>query len=175
MDLEQRERLPIKAVLFDWGDTLMRDFPDLPGPMVSWPYIEVLEGTPPALEALQGRYILGVASNAGASDAAKMGLALERGGIRAPFDFLATSKELGAAKPDPAFFRAACAGMGQPPGACIMVGNDYRKDIEGAHAAGLRTIWLNPGGGPAPGPAADLVITTPAELPAAIRLLDATP
>jgi len=26
----------IKALIFDWGDTVMRDFPDCKGPMADW-------------------------------------------------------------------------------------------------------------------------------------------
>ena len=31
----------MKHIVFDWGDTLMRDFPGTPGPMYMWERIEV--------------------------------------------------------------------------------------------------------------------------------------
>lgn len=164
----------IQAVVFDWGDTLMRDFAGYDGPMVSWPVVEAMPGAADALADLAGRYTLCVASNAGASDSALMGQALERAGLRRGLTHLFTSKELGAAKPDPAFFRAICERIGLPPEACLMVGNDYRKDIAGAAAAGLRTVWLV-SDGPAPGAAGDAhgIIRSLDELPAAVERLDA--
>ena len=35
----------IKAFIFDWGDTVMCDFPEYPGPMVDWPRVEAWRGT----------------------------------------------------------------------------------------------------------------------------------
>ncbi len=34
-----------RAILFDWGDTLMRVFPEYDGPMYAWPRVEAVEGT----------------------------------------------------------------------------------------------------------------------------------
>jgi len=158
----------VRAVIFDWGDTVMQDFPDYDGPMVSWPRVELVPGVDRALAELSGQYLCCLASNAGASDAALVGQALERVGIRHFFRHLWTSKELGAAKPAPAFFLGITAQLGLEPGACVMVGNDYHKDIAGARAAGLRTVWFNPDGAAAPGPCADAIIRTPDDLPRAL-------
>lgn len=133
----------VKAVIFDWGDTLMRDFPGMQGPMALWPAVEIVSGAAEALRALDHRSLVCcVASNAGDSDAELMGLALERAGIRSYFQHLFTSKELGSAKPDPRFFIELASRLGLAPGECVMVGNDYQKDILGARAAGMQTVWL---------------------------------
>lgn len=71
-----------------------------------------------------------------------MGQALARVDLRQYFHHLFTSKDLGAAKPSPEFFRAILAAIGAEPEECIMIGNDYAKDIASAKAVGLRTIWL---------------------------------
>jgi HAD superfamily hydrolase (TIGR01509 family) len=156
-------------VVFDWGDTLMRDL-QLPGPMVFWPRVEVIQGVIEALEALHRRLRCCVASGAGESDAELMGQALERVGLRRFFRGLWTSKELGASKPQPAFYRAVLDRLGLPPPACVMIGNDYEKDILPAKAAGMRTVWLaqSPRGDEA---AADAIIYSMAELLAAIHTL----
>lgn len=134
---------PIAAVIFDWGDTVMRDFDEYDGAMVTWPRVELVPGVAEALQALEGRFILALASNAGASDAGLMGQALERVAIRRFFgEHLYTSKELGARKPAPEFFLGVASRLGVAPEACVMVGNDYVKDISGAAAVGMRTIWL---------------------------------
>ena len=158
----------IEAVIFDWGDTVMRDFPGCDGPMVSWPRVELMPGADRGLADLSERYLCCLASNAGISDAELMGEALDRVCIRHYFRHLWTSKELGAAKPAPAFFLGIVSRLGLAPAQCVMVGNDYSKDIAGARAAGLRTVWLNPTGAAAPGPCADAVITTLVDLPRAI-------
>jgi FMN phosphatase YigB (HAD superfamily) len=162
----------VKAIIFDWGDTLMRDLPNWQGPMAFWPEVEIVDGVTEALEALAPSLVCCVASNAGASDAELMGLALERGGIRANFHHLFTSKELGAVKPDSRFFTEALQRIGVAPNECVMVGNDYEKDIAGAKQAGLHTVWLVAGASvPAESGHADYVIRRMDELPGVIRRL----
>lgn len=153
----------MKALIFDWGDTLMRDFPEFTGPMAHWPRVELMPGAAEALAVLHERYICCVASNAGDSNAFLMGQALARVGIRQYCHHLFTSRELGAAKPDPAFFRGILAQLGIEPHEAVMVGNDYVKDIAGAKAVGLWTVWVsaNP---PGTAPAADAVIASLLEL-----------
>lgn len=136
----------IRAVVFDWGDTLMRDYPQFSGPMAHWPHVELLPEVAETLAQLQGRWLCGVASNAGDSDAALLGAALDRVAIRGHFAHLWTSRELGATKPDPEFFHAVSGALGFQPFECVYVGNDYVKDIQAAHAAGWRTVWLVPYG-----------------------------
>jgi len=161
----------IRALLFDWGDTVMREFPAYDGPMVSWPRVEAMPGALEALAALSPRYTCVLASNASVSNAELMGQAVARAGLRGQFHHLWTSKELGAAKPDPAFFAAILAHLGLEPAQCIMIGNDLRKDIQGARAAGLHTIWLAEAVPEGPVPEADAVIYSMADLPGAVERL----
>lgn len=157
----------VEAVVFDWGDTLMRDFPQFEGAMVHWPRVERMPGVAETLRFLTGRIVLCVASNAGDSDADLMGRALERAGLRRFFDQLWTSRELGAAKPSSAFFQAILRELELESQACVMVGNDYEKDIVPAKAAGMWTVWLAPS--PAPkAPDADAIIHSMKELTTAL-------
>lgn len=163
----------LKVVVFDWGDTLMRNHPEFDGPMVTWPMVEVVPGVEEALPQLSGRYTLCVASNAGHSNAELMGLALERGGIRRHFHHLFTEHELGTAKPDPVYYGEILRRVGVSPEETVMVGNDYRYDIEPAKLAGLHTVWFRP----LPGqgsltPAADVVIASLADLPEILLQLE---
>jgi HAD superfamily hydrolase (TIGR01509 family) len=161
----------IKAIVFDWGDTLMRDFPEYQGAMVHWPRVEVIPGVSEALSQLHERITCCVASNAGDSDAELMGLALARVGIRQYFHHLVTSRELGATKPDPAFFREVLQRLGIEPQACIMIGNDYLKDIAPAKSVGLHTIWFSEAPVAEPAPCADAVIHSMKDLVAAVMKL----
>lgn len=55
------------------------------------------------------------------------------------------SEEIGAGKPDPAFFRAVFREMGiADPGRVLMVGDNLLTDIKGGLSAGTDTAWYNP-------------------------------
>lgn len=146
MDKIEIDMKNIKHIVFDWGDTLMRDFPEKPGPMCDWDYIELLPGVQKVLEELKLHYPLTVATNAGVSDTALMRKALLRGGIEHFFSNYFSSKDLGVSKPDPEFFRQVCIHAGFSTSESLLIGNDYQKDIVGAHSAGMQTILFNHAG-----------------------------
>lgn len=88
-----------------------------------------------------------------------------------PADAVATSDDLGIAKPDPVFFARACELAGDvDPGEALYVGDRIDNDVEPAARAGLRTAWLRRGPwGQLQTPGAvppDLVLTSLADLPA---------
>jgi FMN phosphatase YigB (HAD superfamily) len=163
----------IVAVVFDWGDKVMRVFPEYAGPMADWPQVEVVEGAAAALAALLPRYTLVLATNAADSGAPLVCRALARAGLEGYFRTVLTARELGAHKPDPAFHAAVLRRLGCPPGAAVMVGDDYAADVAGARHAGLRAIWFNPAAFPCPAdvPLHDAEVRSMAELPAALDRL----
>ena len=65
-------------------------------------------------------------------------------------DFAVISGEVGVEKPDPAIFARALALGGVTAEAAIYIGDSPEYDMDGAHAAGIARIWLNPGGHPWP-------------------------
>lgn len=132
-----------KIIIFDWGDTLMRDFPEKHGPMCDWDVIEVMEGVPETLNELSKIFTLVVATNAGVSDTNLMRQALKRGNIEHFFTHFFSSKDLGYSKPDVRFFLSICQHTGVNPQDCIFIGNDYYKDIVGAANAGMYPIFFN--------------------------------
>lgn len=133
----------ITHLIFDWGDTLMRDFTEKPGPMADWDYIEVFPGVIETLQSLQHHFTLAVATNAGFSNTELMRKALVRGGIEHYFSYYFSSKDLGFSKPDVRFFNALSSGMNILPENCFFIGNDYNKDIVGANAIGMKTVLFN--------------------------------
>lgn len=163
----------IRAVLFDWGDTLMRDFPDQTGPMADWPHVEALPGAYDLLAGLQGRYRLALATNAADSGEAKVREALRRVGLEGHFELILTAREAGVAKPMPGFFRAALEKLGVQAAEAVMVGDSWLTDVEGAKSVGLRTVWLNPRNRTAPSGAADAVVARLEDVREAIARLDA--
>lgn len=170
----KREQAMIRAVVFDWGDTVMRVFPEYEGPMAEWPRVEAMPGVIPALTELRTAYRLYLATNASDSDAILVRAALRRVGLEEFFASIFTSKELKVRKPDPGFYQAVLRESGVAPSEAVMVGDDYPADVLGAKQASLRAIWYNPAAshGPEDRPMYDAEIQTMSELPAVIRNLD---
>ena len=132
----------IKYLLFDWGDTLMADDPNNEKAMYLWEEIQVMQGVTDLIPYLHSKYICTVGSNAGESNAIMMKKAFERVNLDSYFDYYFTSKELGARKPDAAFFENILQKLGANAENTVMIGNDYLKDISGAKKAGLKTILI---------------------------------
>ncbi|NLE03633.1 MAG: HAD family hydrolase [Crenarchaeota archaeon] len=133
----------IKALVFDWGDTLMRDFPEYDGPMAYWPKVELMPNVYNSLKTLSNKYVCCAASNAGDSDSILMRKAFKRVGINDFIRYAFTSKELGFSKPDIRFFHMIVNKTGFKPDEIVMTGNDYEKDIKPAKLAGLHTIFYS--------------------------------
>lgn len=72
-------------------------------------------------------------------------------------DLLVVSEEVGVAKPDPAIFHVALQRAGCGAGQAVMVGDSWTNDVEGARAVGIRAVWFNPEGAPAPDPAVQTI------------------
>lgn len=66
---------------------------------------------------------------------------IERLGLSHLVDCLVTSEEVGEEKPSAAMFQLVLEKLGVSPGRCVMLGDSYEKDIEGAGAAGMHTVW----------------------------------
>ena len=75
---------------------------------------------------------------------------LERTGLRARVDAVVISAELGAAKPDPAIFRAALERLGATAAEAMHVGDSVETDVAGARAAGLEAVLVARNGAQSP-------------------------
>ncbi len=65
-------------------------------------------------------------------------------GFRSYFDHLVISEEIGAQKPDQAFFEAAFEQMGRPDKTeVLMVGDSLYSDVLGANNYGLSSCWFD--------------------------------
>lgn len=161
------------TLIFDWGNTLMKVFPDSTGPMSDWPEVAEVDGVVEALEALLNRYPMVVATNAADSNVEQVWKALRRVGLGEYFRAVFTMHELGAKKPEPAFFNHLESILTVPARQAVMVGDDFRVDVSGAKSVGWRAIWYNPGWQTAPGllPLHDAEIHDMRELPEALARL----
>ena len=102
--------------------------------------VTLFDGVTHVLGKLGERYAIGAITNGNAD--------VHRIGIGHHFDFVVTPAEAGAAKPDSTIFEFALSAAGAPPADVVHVGDDPVRDVAGAAAIGLRTVWMNPAGSP---------------------------
>jgi FMN phosphatase YigB (HAD superfamily) len=133
----------MNCILFDWGDTLMRVFPEYDGAMADWPQVSVLPGALETLAALHPLYTLAVATNAKNSAEADIWRALRRVGLAEHLDRVYCFGSIGKLKPSVEFFAYILADLRLSADESVMVGDEWETDILGANRAGLRGVWLN--------------------------------
>lgn len=123
----------------------------------------------PALESLATRYTLVAVTNGNAR--------LDRIGIDHLFDAFVSARSAGAAKPARQIFDAAVTAGGAAAHETLHVGDHPEIDIDGARAAGLKTIWLNRQGHDWPGslPQPDGVVRDLLELDRLLATLEWAP
>ncbi len=73
-------------------------------------------------------------------------------------EFLITSEEAGAEKPDPAGVDLALACLGVPAAEAWLVGDSLHRDVGAAHARGLTAVWLRRGQADEHGPTPDHIV-----------------
>ncbi|MFT4192684.1 MAG: HAD family hydrolase, partial [Comamonas sp.] len=86
-------------------------------------------------------------------------------GLAPLLDAILVSEAEGVHKPDPLIFQRALRALGLAAHEAVHVGDHPVNDVAGAHAAGLRTVWLRDNYWPEP-PEADATINLLSELPA---------
>jgi len=108
---------------------------------------------PGALDLLRrlvaGRRQVAIVSNSDGTAAASLaGMAICQVGPGEGVEVAAVidSHHIGAEKPDPRIFQVALAELGVPPGRAVHVGDTARTDVDGALAAGVRPVHLDPYG-----------------------------
>jgi HAD superfamily hydrolase (TIGR01509 family) len=68
---------------------------------------------------------------------------LEASELRGYFGVVLVSRQVGILKPDPRIFTLALDQLGVTATDSVFVGDTPKTDIVGAHAAGMKAIWLN--------------------------------
>ncbi len=131
------------TVLFDWGDTVMRDDPASTAPMVEWPTIEVVAGVAEVLAYLRssGRRIA-LATSADVSTESQIRGALARGGLDTYFSRIYSFTNTHLPKGE-AFYRHILHDLGISASEVLMVGDGFEKDVRAANAVGLFAVWFN--------------------------------
>lgn len=122
-----------EAKLRQWTREIIREFED---PQLWVPYPDV----PETLAELRRRgFRQGVISDW----TGPLERILAAHGLLEHLDFVLTSGEVGAAKPNPYLFRLALRRVGVSPEQAIHVGDTYWTDVLGARVAGIQPILLD--------------------------------
>ena len=132
------------TVLFDWGDTVMKDDPASSVPMVEWETVEPVQGIESVLEYLQtsGRRMM-LATSASISDEAQIRGALGRAGLDSYFSRIFCFKNTGLPKGE-AFYRHILDALAISAAEAVMVGDSFEKDVLEANGVGIAAVWFNP-------------------------------
>jgi FMN phosphatase YigB (HAD superfamily) len=132
------------TVLFDWGDTVMYDHPEIIIPMVEWETVEVVEGIADVLAYLhsRGRQIV-LATSAAISDENQIRGALARGRLDSYFSHIYCFKNTNLPKGEE-FYRHILNDLGVSASEALMVGDGFEKDVQIPNSLGIFAVWFNP-------------------------------
>ena len=97
--------------------------------------IQFFDDVLPTLNALRGRYVMGVLSNGNTYP--------ERCGLGGYFQFVVFAQDYGIQKPDPRLFEIAIRQAKCTKHQLLHVGDSLQNDVIGAKQAGVKSVWLN--------------------------------
>jgi FMN phosphatase YigB (HAD superfamily) len=136
-------QLRYPTVLFDWGDTVMYDHPEITIPMVEWETVEVVEDIADVLAYLNssGRRIF-LATSAAISYEDQIRGALARGGLDSYFSHIYCFKNTNLPKGE-GFYRHILNDLGISASDTLMVGDGFEKDVQIPNTLGMFAVWFN--------------------------------
>ena len=132
--------MTLKAVAFDWGNTVMDEYRDGDVPLDVRP-IHLMPGVADVLP--QVALPLALWANTATARETDLRGWLDRAGLGRFFRWVITSVDAGARKPSPAFFEFALARCGLAKEDILFVGNQLNTDIAGSGAFGIANVWLS--------------------------------
>jgi len=132
----------IDAYLFDWGDTLMVDFPGTPGKMCDWKTVQAVDGASEALKCLSKSANVYIATGASESSVADIRRAFNRVGLDQFVSGYFCKSNVGCSKGSPTFLPIILSLLALPASRVAMVGDSFTKDIEPAMRTDIQPIWL---------------------------------
>jgi len=162
---------PIRAVLFDFGETLVERVDDAIAPLSELEVIAFPDSAPTLDRLRRDGYRLGIVSNTTQSSEEVLRRVLQTLGLLRFFDTVVASFDTGHEKPDPEIFRLALERLGCSADEAAMVGDDTTKDVGGAAALGMITILIRREDAPADRSqvAATFTVTSLLEIPALLH------
>lgn len=132
-----------KIYLFDWGDTLMVDFPGVSGKMYRWDHVETAPFAEEVLKRLAETALIYIATGAEDSNVEEIYKAFERVGLHRYITGIFCRQNTGFSKPETDFYLTILKHFSVSPDCITMVGDSLEKDILPCIKLGFNTIWLS--------------------------------
>lgn len=136
--------MTIRAILFDFGDTLADEATEVKDATDTTLRAELIPGAAALLHELSERGVpLALVADGRPGTYRNV---LQQHGVYDLFDAFAISEEVGVEKPDARMFEHALQALGIAPegyGDVLMVGNNLSRDVCGANRLGLISVWLD--------------------------------
>ena len=136
--------IELRAICFDFGDTLADEATEEKDPAGVTQRADLIPGAAELLHTLKQRgYTLALVADGYPGTYRNV---LSQHGLYECFDVFAISEEVGVVKPDARMFTHALDLLGISPDAyahTVMVGNHLERDIKGANALGMISVWLD--------------------------------
>lgn len=140
----------IRAVIFDFGDTLIYEVVDDEAPLHHYE-IKLRPSARAVVERLHAHGLkLAILSNTEQTTSDQLRTVLRKLEIEQFFSVVLTSSDLALegiaepAKPSKEIYRRMLEALGLAPLSCVMVGNTVADDIQGATSAGLNAVLYAP-------------------------------
>ncbi|MGM0571758.1 HAD family hydrolase [Marinobacter sp.] len=131
-----------KVYLFDWGDTLMVDFPGSSGKMCDWADVQAVEGAENTLAYLSAKAKIYVATGAAHSTVEDIQKAFRRVRLDRYISGYFCQSNVGMPKGSAEFLIGILQRLGVAAPEATMVGDSFEKDIAPALATGIQPVWL---------------------------------
>lgn len=163
------------AICFDCGDTLVDEASEVKDARGVTLYADLIPGAAQVVRELKRLgYPLALVADGPTATFTNI---LTQHNLYADFDVFAISEEVGIEKPDPRIFIHALNQLAihrADYGRVVMVGNNLARDIKGANALGLISVWLDwaPRRSKVPADASEIPQHTIKTLEALLPLLD---
>lgn len=140
----ERAKRNVWGVLFDIGDTLMIEATEQKDTEQTTQRADLWPGAAELVWSLRRQgYLLGLVADTRPGTYRNV---LRQHGLYEAFDVFAISEELSCMKPDPRMFQHALDGLGLTEAEAphvVMVGNNLARDVRGANALGIVSVWLH--------------------------------
>jgi putative hydrolase of the HAD superfamily len=149
------------AVEAGHGEPLGEEIADIYAAERDQTNVRYLDGAQQALDALAEDYRVGMVTN---GDPWMQSQKLAGLGIEDRFEVTVHGGHDAPYKPDPEPFHIALGALGVEADRAVHVGNSLSSDVTGAHAAGLRSVWLADGDTLDPEPSPHHVVDSLREL-----------
>lgn len=133
----------VNTYLFDWGDTLMIDFPNKYGKMCDWDRVQVVDGAKEVLEYLSKENKIYIVTGALESSELEIIKAFERVNLSQYISGYFCKENLGILKGSTKFLYAILEQLKIKKENAIVIGDSLTKDIQPANEIGIKTIWLS--------------------------------